>query len=133
MLDDGEVMGDEERRDAQVLLKVHEQVQDLRLNAHVERADGLVCDDEFGFARERRRDSDALTLTARKMGRKTIGECGIEPDAVEKVTHTALPIRRRSNTIAVERFAHAPADRPAGIEAAIGVLEHRLDAPAEIR
>jgi hypothetical protein len=132
MLDDAEVMGDEKRRNTEVLLKIHEQVQDLRLHAHVEGADGLVRDDEFGLGCERRCDTDPLTLTAGQASGKPIDELAIEPDAREKIEHSPIAIRRRSNAKAVERFANAPADRPAGIEAAIWVLKHRLDAPAEI-
>jgi hypothetical protein len=132
MLDDAEVMGDEKRRDAEVSLKIHEQVQDLRLHAHVEGADGLICDDEFGFRGERRRDTDPLTLTAGEACGKTIDERAIEPDAHEKIEHSPIAIRRRSNAKAVERFPNAPADGPAGIEAPIWVLEHRLDTPPEI-
>ena len=109
------------------------QVEDLRLNAHVERAHGFICDDEFGFARERRCDSDALALSARQMGRQAPGQCGIEAHTVEQVTRTALPVGRGADTVAVERFAHAAPNRPARIEAAIGALEHRLHPTAEVR
>ena len=49
MLDDAEIVGDEKRCNTEVLLKVHEQIQDLRLYGHVEGADRLVGNDEFGF------------------------------------------------------------------------------------
>ena len=121
------------RGDAEVLLQVHEQIEDLRLNAHVERADRLVGDDEFRFAGKRRGDADALALPARKVGGQAVGQCRVEADAREEIEHASVAVGRRADTEAVERFPHAAADRPARIEAAIGILEHRLHAAAEIR
>ena len=131
MLDHAEVVGDEERSDAEVLLQVHEQIEDLRLNAHVERAHRLVGDDEFGFARKRRGDTDALALPARKVRGQAVDQRGVESDAREEIEHAPVAVGRCADTEAIERFPHAAADRPARIEAAIGVLEHRLHAAAE--
>ena len=62
------------RGDAEVLLQVQEQVEDLRLNAHVERADRLVGDDELGLAGKRRGDADALALAAGKVRGQPVGQ-----------------------------------------------------------
>ena len=45
-------------------LEIVEQVQDLRLDRDVERADRFVADDEVGVERERAGDADALALAA---------------------------------------------------------------------
>ena len=132
MLDHAEVVGDEDRGDPEVALQVHEQIEDLRLNAHVERADRLVGDDQFRLAGKRRGDADALALPARKMRRQAAGQRRVESDAGKEVEHAAVAVGRRADAEAVERLAHAAADRPARIEAAVGVLEHRLHAAAEV-
>lgn len=46
MLDDAEIMRDKHEGDAQLLLQIHEQVQDLRLYGNIKRRDRLVEDDE---------------------------------------------------------------------------------------
>ena len=117
----------------EVLLQVHEQIEDLRLNAHVERAHRLVGDDEFRFAGKRRGDTDALALPARKVGGQAVDQRRVEAHARKKIEHALVAVGRCADTEAIERFAHAAADRPARIEAAIGVLEHRLHAAAELR
>ena len=45
---DGEIVGDEQIREAELLLQVPEEVQDLRLDRDVDRGHGLVEHDEFG-------------------------------------------------------------------------------------
>src|SRR4029077_11837445 len=64
MLDDGEVMADEEKGEAELLLQVLQEIDDLRLHRDVERGDGLVANDEIGLRRERASDADALALAA---------------------------------------------------------------------
>jgi hypothetical protein len=44
-----EVVGDEEIGEAEALLQVLQQVDDLRLDRHVERGDRLVADDQVGL------------------------------------------------------------------------------------
>lgn len=45
----GQVMGNEDIGQAQILLQLFEQVQNLRLNRNVQRGNRLVADDDFGF------------------------------------------------------------------------------------
>ncbi len=45
-------------------LQVHQQVEDLRLNGHVQRRDRLVADDELRIERQRAGDADALAAAA---------------------------------------------------------------------
>ncbi len=61
---DREVVGDEEVGEAEPALQVLQQVDDLRLDRHVERGDGLVADDQLGLRGERAGDADALALAA---------------------------------------------------------------------
>ena len=57
---DAQVVRDEQVRVAAFLLQLLEQVEDLRLDAHVERGHGFVEDDELRVERERPRNADAL-------------------------------------------------------------------------
>ena len=60
----GQVVGDEEVAQPQVVLQRFQQVDDLRLNAHVQRAHGLVADDELRIQGDGAGDADALPLAA---------------------------------------------------------------------
>jgi len=62
-LDHRKVVGDEEVREEELLLKILEQVEDLGLDRDVEGGDGLVADDELGLDRQRTGDGEALTLS----------------------------------------------------------------------
>ena len=62
MLDDAHVVGDEQVGQAELALELLEQVEDLRLDRHVERGDRLVADDEVRLEDERPGDADALAL-----------------------------------------------------------------------
>ena len=78
---DGEVVGDEDQRQPELALQVAQQVEDLRLDRHVERGDRLVGDDQLRLERERARDADALALAAGELVRIAVVVLGVEPDA----------------------------------------------------
>ena len=64
MLDDGEVVRDEEVGQAELLLQVLEEIDDLGLHADIERADRFIADDECRFGCEGASDPDPLSLAA---------------------------------------------------------------------
>jgi len=74
-LDDVEPMGNEQVREAELVLEVVEKVQDLRLDRYVKCRDRLVADDELGIHCERTRNAHALSLTARKLMRVSVCAC----------------------------------------------------------
>ena len=57
-------MRDQEHRHARVVAQAAQQIQDLRLDGHVEGRGGLVGDDELRIARQRHGDEHALALAA---------------------------------------------------------------------
>jgi len=58
LLDDGEVVGDEEIREAEFTLQVAEEIDHLRLHRDVERRGRLVPDDEARMQRQRAGDAE---------------------------------------------------------------------------
>ena len=70
---DPQVVRDEEVGQLELALEVLEQVDDLRLNRHVQGRNGLVGDDEVRVDRERPRETDSLPLAARKLMRIRLG------------------------------------------------------------
>ena len=61
---DFEIVADEQIRELALLLQIAQQIDNLRLHAHVERTRWLVQHDKFGFKHHCARNSDALTLAA---------------------------------------------------------------------
>src|SRR6185295_11479689 len=68
-LDDGHVVRDEDVRHAELALQVDQQVDDLRLNRHIERGHRFVGDDDAWIQGERTCDGNALALSSRKLVR----------------------------------------------------------------
>ena len=68
-------MGDEQERPAEVALELFEQVQDLRLHAHVQRRGRLVADDQLRLHGERAGDGEALALAAAELVREAQRTC----------------------------------------------------------
>ena len=65
--DDAEIMRDEHEAHGELALQLGEQVQDLRLDGHVERGGGLVGDDQGRRAHQRHGDHHALAQAAREL------------------------------------------------------------------
>ena len=76
-----QIMGDEDQRDAQLLLQVHEQVDDLGLDRHIQGGDALVTDDQLGTDGQGAGNTKPLALAAGKLMEMCIrdsygGYCG---------------------------------------------------------
>ena len=84
VLDHGEVMGDEQEGDAALALQILKEIDDLRLHAHVERADGFVANNQPGFDGQGAGDADALALAAAELVRVTPGMRGVEPHVFQQ-------------------------------------------------
>ena len=60
-----------------------QQIDDLRLDRHIESGDGLVADDNGWIKRQSTRDTHTLALTARKLVGVLAQITGAEPDTFE--------------------------------------------------
>src|SRR5260370_2274707 len=131
VLDDREIVADEEQRDAELLLQVLQQVDDLRLDRDVERRDRFVADDEFGLCRECPGDADALELTTGEFVRPTVQRVAWQPQRVHQRRNPRLKVggRFREAEIA-DRLGQDIAHPHAGIETGERILEHHLHAAA---
>ena len=125
---DREVVGDEQVGQPEVRLEVFEQVDDLRLDRHVERRDGLIGHDEGGLHGERAGDADPLPLAARELVRVAAGEVGVEPDGFEQLAHPLLAASALQ-TVDHHRLRHDAAHAHARVQRGVGVLEDHLHLP----
>ena len=94
VLHDGEVVGDEDQRQAVAGLHVLEQVEDLRLHRHVEGGHRLVADDQLRLGDHGPGDRDALALPAGELVRPAaLGDLGVDarPSAAARRPWPARP------------------------------------------
>ena len=99
------VMGNEQIGEAEALLQILQQVDDLRLDRDVERRHRLVADDQVGIDGEGAGDADALALPARELVRITPGMFGRQTDdfAAARARARRVTRRRRSRGPAAAR------------------------------
>ena len=93
MLHHPQVVGDEEIREAKLLLQLGEQVQHLRLDRHVECRYRLVEHQQLWVENEGASDADALTLTAGELMRVAARTLWAQPNHVEHLRYLCLALR----------------------------------------
>src|SRR3569623_1161193 len=122
--DDREVVRDEEIGQAELALQRAHEVEDLRLDRHIEGRDGLVADDQRWTEGQSAGDADALALAAGELRWETVVVLGIEPDDLHQALHLDLhraPLRQAVDAEGVADDGTHPAP---WIECTVWVLEH---------
>ena len=125
---DGKVVRNEEIADAEAVLKVHQQVDDLRLHRHIERRHRLVADDEQRLKGERPRDHDPLALAPRKLMRKPLSGIVGQPDQTEQLLDPIISIPSRMGARDIDRLRDGISSAHARIESGMGILKDELRA-----
>ena len=77
---DGKVVRDEQVAEAEFLLEVEEEVDDLALDGDIKGGDRFVADDEFWLEGDGAGDADTLTLASGEFEREFVGGTGRETD-----------------------------------------------------
>ena len=126
----GDVMRYVQERDAQPLLQLPHQVQDLRAAGGVDHGDRLVGQDVVGLHDERPGDAHALPLApgqhVRELDRELAG--GGEPHLLQRLLDAVgLVLDPVDEQRLLQHLAHVHE----GVDAGVGVLEDRLGAAAE--
>ena len=133
-----EVVGDHQIGEAEPVLQIAHEVENLGLDRHVEGRGRLVADDEIGVGGDRARNRDSLALAAGEFVRKLARVGSMKADELEQFADPGgdrtfssgrgLPIAdaKRAN-----RLGDDAADPPARIERPERVLEDHLDAPPD--
>src|SRR5690242_5553100 len=116
MLDDGDVVGNEEIREAEFLLEIAEQVDDLRLYRDIERGDRLVANDQPGVERQRAGDADALALSAREFVREAVERLGPQADLAGQHLDPLVERAALRDAIILQGFADDVADLEARVQ-----------------
>src|SRR5690606_26394703 len=87
---DRDVVADEDEAEAETLLDVEQQVEDLAADRDVQRRSCLVGDDDARIQRQRPRDPDALALPTREGVRVTLHRLRIDADQRQKFGYARL-------------------------------------------
>ena len=133
--DDAEIVRDEEDAHAELALQPAEEVEDLRLDGHVEGGRRLVGDQELRIAGEREGDHDALAHAAGHLVRIVV-EAPFRSRDLDEVQHPPrLPARLGAGGRLVEadHLDDLVAHREERVQARHRLLEdHRDLAPADV-
>ncbi|MCG3773866.1 MAG: hypothetical protein JW395_0682 [Nitrospira sp.] len=129
--DHGQVMGDKQVGQLESLLKLFEQVDDLRLNRNVQRGDGLVADNEGRVGRQRSGNADALPLAAGELMRVAAGKVGMQPHDGKQLINPVLVFLTLGQTVNLQGLANNAAAGHAGVQGTVWVLEDDLNPLAD--
>ena len=130
VLNHGEIVRDKQIRQVELLLEIHQQVDDLGLHRHVERRHGLVADDEPGLHRQGARDPQALALAAREFERILDHLVGAQPDALEQTCHALACLRGTHGFVVAQRLGDDFGGTDARVQRRVGILEDGLQLAA---
>jgi len=124
--DDGEVVRDEDETHAGTLrFECGEQIENLRLDGHVERGRRLVGDEQPRPVRHRRRDHRALPLAAGKLMRKAARPTfGVgQADLMEQRDGPPARCRRGPRPVGADGLHDLVADSVDGVQPRRRILE----------
>ena len=111
---DGEVVGDEQVREAELALELLHEIDDLRLNRDVERGYGLVADDQLGVQRERPGEADPLALAAGELVWVARSGVGRKADDLEELPDSRPDLGTGCHSVDPQRLAHDPSPPSGG-------------------
>ncbi len=127
--DHAEVVRDQHDRRAQPRFQVAHQVEDLRLDRHIQRRGRLIGDQQFRIARQRHRDHHTLTHAAGQLVRilahapRRRGNA----DQCQHVDRLLLGVARVHALMKLYRLADLPADGQHRIQAGHRLLKDHRD------
>src|SRR3989442_9496451 len=126
--DDTEVVRDQEERHRIGAAEVAEDLEDLRLDDHVERRGRLVCDEQLRLEDEGERDHDPLAHPARELVR-VVAEAVIRNPHRPQDVRSPLGrlVRFDRAVVCANRLDEVLADRHERVQARHGILEDQRE------
>ena len=121
-----QVMADEQVGQAERLAQLHEQVEHLGLDGHVERRHGLVADQKTGLDSQRPGNAHAGALAARELVGEAVGQGRIQAHAAQLLTHPLVALGAAHQAVHRGRLAHKLGNAQARVERGERVLEDHL-------
>ncbi len=133
VLDHAEVMGDENIGQPALLLQILHEIEDLRLDGHIQGGDRLVAHDEPGVEGQRPGDADALAAASVQLVGIYVRHPLRQTNRVHELRHPAvILLPAGAGLIDPHGFADDIRHPHSGIDGGVGVLEDDLHLPAQL-
>jgi hypothetical protein len=117
VMHDRQVMRDEDDADAELSLKVFEQVDHLRLHGHVESGHRFIADQHLRPHGQCAGDADPLPLATGELVRVAVVVVGVEPHEGQQLPNPRAALAPRSKALVdLERLADDLLDRHPRVE-----------------
>ena len=127
VFDNAQVVRNEDVRQLIFPLQFAHQIQNLRLNRHVQRADRLVADNQLRVERQCARNADALPLSAGKLVRIARVDLFAQTNVVHELQHAGAALLLVAHVVDNQRLLDAAPDREARVKGGIRVLVDNLN------
>ncbi|MNV43200.1 hypothetical protein D3C71_1349070 [compost metagenome] len=127
-----QVVRDEHVSGVELLLQVHEQVQHLGLNRHVQRRSRLVRHQHLGLQHHRPGKGNPLALTTGEHVRIALVMFGPQADLLHHLLHFLAPFGLAQRGIDQQWFSQLVTNFLPWIERGVGALEHHLHIAAQL-
>ena len=127
-----QVVGDEQDGQIHLLLEAVEQVDHLGLDGHVQRADGLVGNDEGGVHHQRPGDAHPLALSAGKLMGIAGGVIPGQAHLVQDVVHPVKLLLFVGHAVDLQPLGNDLLDGHPGVQGGNGILEDHLHIPRQV-
>ena len=133
VFDHRQVVGDEEVGNAHLVLQVPHQVDHLRLNGDVQRADAFIGDDQLGPEHQRPGNADALALAARELAGVAGSHLGGDAHLLQDLVDLFFPLGLGSvQVMGVQPLGDDIHHLFAGVQAGHRVLKDHLHIGAQL-
>ena len=128
VLHNAEVMGDEHVGQTSFVLQIHQQIQNLGLNGHVQSGDRLIADDEFRVQGQCPRHADPLTAAAVQLMGIGMGQTLGQAHGVHQLFDPLVQARlvTRVHIVDEHGLCDQLPDGHTGIQAGVWILEDHL-------
>ena len=123
---DREIVRDEDVGQAELLLEIGEQVENLGLDRHVEGRDRLVAHHQLRPEGQGPSHPDPLPLTTRELRREPVEMLGVESDHLHEFLDLPLALRAAGDSVDGEGVADDRPDPALRIQRPVRVLEDHL-------
>ncbi|MCY1522640.1 hypothetical protein D9M68_575020 [compost metagenome] len=127
-----QVVGDEHVGGAVFLLQVHEQIEHLRLDRHVQRRGRFVRHQHLGPQHHGAGQGDALALAAGEHVRVALVVLGAQAHLLHHRLHLFAAFGTGRRGVDQQRFGQLVADLLPRVERGVGVLEDHLHVAAQL-
>ena len=132
--DNGKVMSNKQVGQVLLFLQVAQQVDNLRLNRHIQRRHRLVTNDKLGISSQTACNADSLALTAGKLVRIAVEEVGSQTaffhDPHDRVLQSGAVFGIKA--VRNQTFTDDLTNRHTGVQRRIRILEDKLQVTAQL-